>query len=63
MASVASPQLHAYRELTVQQFVAKNKKKQVKPWVGRPTVMLTVNKQTVMNKDVTICNTKVKVDS
>ena len=26
--------------------------------VGEPTVMLTINKQTMMKKDVTICNTK-----
>ena len=28
------------------------------PWVGRPAVMLTVSKQTVMKKDVTICKIK-----
>ena len=28
------------------------------PRVGRPAVMLTVSKQTVMKKDVTICNIK-----
>ena len=28
------------------------------PRVGRPAVMLTVSKQTVMKKDATICNIK-----
>ena len=32
--------------------------KQVVPRVGRPAVKLTVSKQTVMKKDVTICNIK-----
>ena len=31
------------------------------PQVGQPTVMPTGNKQTVMNKDVTMCKTKIKV--
>ena len=33
---------------------------QVVPRVDGPTLMLTINKQTVINKAVTICNTKFK---
>ena len=31
---------------------------QVVPRIGPPSVMLTVNKQTAINKDVTICNSQ-----